>query len=91
MNKFAAAFALADLSLTPVAASAADRIDTGITAGKMLYSADGKRLATIYRVDRDGTVQVILNGKMVTVPADTVSLANGKIQTSLNKSQVGNR
>ena len=91
MNKFAAAIALAALSLAPVAANAADRIDTGISAGKMLYSAEGKRLAPIYRVDRDGTVQVILNGKMVTVPGHTVSLAKGKIQTSLNKSQLANR
>ena len=85
MKKFAAALALAALTLAPAVAAAADE---AIIEGKMLYTADGKRLAPIDRVKPDGAVQIILNGKMVTVPGDTVSVAEGKIQTKLAKPQL---
>jgi hypothetical protein len=55
--------------------------------GKMLVTADGSRLAPVYRVASDG-LQIILDGRMVTVPANTVTLVNGKPTTSLSKGQV---
>jgi len=55
--------------------------------GKMLMSSDGARLATVYRV-ADGGVQIILDGRMVAVPASTVTIAGGKVTTSLTKGQV---
>ena len=53
--------------------------------GKMLYTASGDRLAAIYRVAADGNAQIILNGKMVNVPASSLTAADGKLTTSLSK------
>lgn len=76
--------AAAALAVSPAMAQGGD----GATKGKMLYSTDGKRVAVIYRVDSTGAVQVILEGKLVTVPASTISVQDGKAQTSLTKSQL---
>jgi len=56
--------------------------------GKMLVSADGTRLGAVYRVSADGSVQVIIDGKMVTVPAAKLASADGKLTTSFSKSEV---
>ena len=56
--------------------------------GSMLTSANGSRLGTVYRVGADGSAQLIIDGKMVTVPAATLSVTGGKLTTSLTKSQV---
>lgn len=59
-----------------------------VNRGTMLYSANGGRIASIYRVTEDGSPQVILNGRLITVPAATLSEQNGKITTSLSKRDV---
>jgi hypothetical protein len=56
--------------------------------GKMLVAANGARLGAIYRVIADGSAQLIIDGRMVTVPASTLSSVEGKLTTSLTKSQV---
>lgn len=56
--------------------------------GKMLVDASGTRLAPVYRVASDGSAQIVFEGRMVTVPASTLSLANGKLTTSLAKTDV---
>lgn len=56
--------------------------------GKMLFAANGGRLGSIYRVGDDGSVQLILDGKMKTVPGNTLSMADGKLTTSLSKAEV---
>ena len=56
--------------------------------GKMLIAANGARLGSVYRVGPDGSAQIIIDGRMVTVPANTITLANGKLTTSLTKSEV---
>ena len=87
------AFAALILATVATPVIAADAVQTAPTSavtaqkGKMLVSADGARLATIYRVTANG-VQVIVDGRMITVPSDTVSAVDGKFQTSLSKSQV---
>lgn len=103
MNKFAPlAFAatLATFALLPVAVHATEASQTvkaaveatapaaSVTAGKMIYGANGQRIAAIYRVTDSGLVQVILDGKLVTVPNATISEANGKIVTSKTKSEL---
>jgi hypothetical protein len=81
------------LTLAPAtAAYAADAPATPITSvvptkGKMLIAADGARLAPIYRVASDGP-QVILDGRMVTVPSNTLAVVDGKLETTLTKAQV---
>lgn len=56
--------------------------------GSMLISANGSRLAQVYRVGADGSAQIIIDGKLVTVPASSLSLSGGKLTTSLTKAQV---
>lgn len=56
--------------------------------GKMLVAANGARLGAVYRVGADGAAQIIIDGKLVTVPANTLSVSNGKLTTSLTKSEV---
>jgi hypothetical protein len=56
--------------------------------GKMLVSADGGRLGVVSRLSSDGGAQVILDGRLITVPASTLSVVDGKLTTSLSKTQV---
>ena len=101
MNKFAPLAFVATLtlfSIAPVAlhaeASQSVRAATeasapvSVTAGKTLFSATGSRIAAVYRVDSQGRVQVILDGKLITVPASTLSEVNGKVTTSLTKAEL---
>ncbi|MCT2398773.1 hypothetical protein [Novosphingobium mangrovi (ex Huang et al. 2023)] len=61
-----------------------------INAGMMLYSSAGYRVAPIYRVTADGSPQLILNGRLVTVPASSLSVVDGKVTTALTKSEIAN-
>jgi hypothetical protein len=56
--------------------------------GSMLVAANGARLAPVYRVGADGSAQIIIEGKMVTIPATTLSMAGGRLTTSLTKNEV---
>lgn len=56
--------------------------------GKMLYATNGGRLGSVYRVAGDGSVQLILDGGMRTVPAHTLAMVDGKLTTSLSKAEV---
>ena len=60
----------------------------GVEKGKMLVASNGARLGVVYRVGADGAAQVIIDGKMVSIPANTLSNVNGKLTTSLSKSEV---
>ncbi|GGA37583.1 hypothetical protein [Sphingomonas psychrolutea] len=80
MNKIAFFAVLAALVSAPLAAQSG-----GIVAGKPLYASDGKRIGIVYRVTSDGTAQLIINGKLVSIPAASITAADGKFQTSLTK------
>jgi hypothetical protein len=83
--------AFADVFNTSTAsASAPEGTATPVSAvkGSMLISANGSRLGQVYRVVTDGSAQIIIDGKLVTVPATTLSMSGGKLTTSLTKSQV---
>jgi hypothetical protein len=56
--------------------------------GKTLIAANGARLGQIYRVQPDGSAQLILEGSMVTVPASTLSLVDGQLKTSMTKNDL---
>ena len=79
--------------ILPAAAQAAPDASAAQAApvaekGKMLVAANGARLGAVYRVGPDGSAQIIIDGKLVTVPANTISIADGKLTTSLTKSEV---
>lgn len=101
MNKFASVALVATLvtfSVAPAAVYAAETSQTvreateaqpvSVRAGNMIYGGNGQRLAAAYRVTSEGTVQVILNGKLVNIPSNTLSLVNGKVTTSLTKADL---
>jgi hypothetical protein len=59
-----------------------------VMKGAMLFSADGSRLGAVYRVTNDGSAQIIIDAKIVTVPVATISTKEGKLITTLKKAQV---
>jgi hypothetical protein len=61
------------------------------TTGKMLYGPDGLRIASIYRATANGDAQLIINSRLTTIPASTLSIADGKLVTSLTKSEITRR
>jgi hypothetical protein len=56
--------------------------------GKMLIAANGARLGLVYRIGADGSAQIFIDGKLVSIPVATLSEANGRLTTSLSKSEV---
>lgn len=91
MNKIvslALAASLTAVAVLPVAGHAAEAAPASAAAGKMLYGAEGSRVAAIYRVTQSGQVQIILEGKLVTVPAASLSEADGKLVTKLSKAEL---
>jgi hypothetical protein len=75
-------------ALSMVSAEAGAEGSAVATKGTMLFAADGGRLGPVYRVTSDGAAQLIIDGKMVSVPASTISTKDGKLTTSLKKSEV---
>ena len=76
---------LAFASLSAVAQEAASTV---AAEGKMLLASNGARLGTVYRVIADGSAQLIIDGRMVTIPANTLSVTDGKLMTNLTKADV---
>lgn len=97
MKKFALILAFAALApAAPVlAADVAVPVKAPASAapvvGKMLYSTGGKKLAAVYKLDAGNAPQILLDGKLVTVPADTLSEVDGRIETSLTKKDLMTR
>ena len=56
--------------------------------GKPLFSADGRSLGVIYKVLPDRSVKLIMDGKMVAVPAASLHQDHGTITTSLTLKEV---
>ena len=79
---FVAVTAAAQGRLSPATVGAAG------SKGKMLVAANGARLGPVYRVGADGAAQIFIDGKLVSIPSATLSEANGRLTTSLSKSEV---
>ncbi|HMK84476.1 MAG TPA: hypothetical protein VK437_00840 [Steroidobacteraceae bacterium] len=84
------AFALAGLSAAAHDLSAsADAAGSSLaTKGKMLITSNGARLGQVYRVGADGSAQMIIDGRLISVPASTLSNVDGRLTTRLSKSEV---
>ena len=59
-----------------------------VEVGKPIYSADGQKLGAVYKLAKDGAPQVIVSGKLVTVPAASVSMSGDRIVTSLTRKDI---
>jgi hypothetical protein len=68
--------------------AAAQSTNNAAEKGKTVVSSNGSRLGTVYRVGPDGSAQIIIDGKLVTIPASTLTTVDGKLTTSLSKSEV---
>ena len=73
---------------SPASSSEGTPAAAAFARGKMLVAADGARLAPVYRVAPDGSAQIIIEWKVVTIPASTLSMAGGRLTTTLTKSEV---
>lgn len=82
----ASAAAISAVPAVAVAQDAAAAVQA--QRGSMLYTADGKRVANVYRVTDAGDAQLIYRGKMVTVAASTLSDVSGKLTTSLTADEL---
>lgn len=90
MNKFVPVALLATVTLfalTPVALRA-EEATVSASAGQAMYGPKGKRVAAVYRVTSEGAVQIILDGKLITVPNSTLSEVDGKLTTTLTRSEL---
>jgi len=65
-----------------------DAVSAVVAKGTLVVAADGARLGTVYRVGSDGAVQMIIGGKMITVPASTLSSVDGRLVTNLSKNEL---
>jgi hypothetical protein len=88
--RFAAfALALATVAAPALASDLPSAAPVVAHEGDMLRDANNVRLSAVDTVNKDGSVGIIYNGHVVTVPASSLSMANGKLVTSLTKAQVG--
>lgn len=82
-------FALSLSLAIPVAAAFAEApVVEGVVKGRNLYDMEGRKLGKINRVMDSGSIQVIHDGRVVLVPAETLSSAEGKARTSLTKADL---
>jgi len=90
MKKFAIVLGALALSagFVPATAMAQDAAQVEVKRGSMVYTADGKRIGNVYRVSAEGDAQIIYRGKMISIPASTLSLDGKKVSTSLSLDEV---
>jgi len=92
MKKFGLIVALSTLLSGAVLIDAAIAAEPSALAkvlvGKLLYDADGKKLAPIYKLDPNGVPQILLDGKIITVPMSTLTEVDGKFTTKLTKREL---
>jgi opacity protein-like surface antigen len=89
MKKFVVAALIAAVATPAVAADAVAPSKLTVSVSQPLFDKDGKRVGNVYRVASDGSPQLIIDeGRLVTVPATTLTEANGKLTTSLTKRQI---
>ena len=85
--KFALPVSIALAAVAPQVALAqgAATADVAAFAGKTLYGPKGERIAPVYKVTETGVPLLIINGKIVSVPSSSLTVADGKLTTSLTK------
>jgi len=85
---FAVMLVAAVITSVPVMAQDAAPAAAVAAKGEMLYGSNGSRLGAVYKVDAAGAVQLIFEGRMLTIPAKTLSKTDSKLTTSMSKSDL---
>jgi len=90
VKKIVFAILIAACATLPVAVQAVDTAGTvNVRVSQALFDANGKRVGNVYRVTADGSPQLIIDeGRLVTVPAATLSEVDGKLTTKLSKKEI---
>ena len=78
---------LVGLSAVTPAVAQSDR-PVRFNTGEAVYDAEGKRLADVYGVTSSGSAQILLNGRVITIPVSTLSKVNNKLTTTLSRDDV---
>lgn len=89
MNKALSVLFVSMIAYAPMAAQHAAAAGAAVAKeGDMMIDATGGRLGVVDRVDDDGSAEIIIDGRVVTIPASTLTVVNGHLTTSLKKPQV---
>lgn len=54
-----------------------------VKKGQVIYGGNGRRIGKVFRVSPEGDAQVIIGTRLETIPAGTLTEADGKISTTL--------
>lgn len=68
-------------------APAAGALSRAPVEGEVLRDAKARILGKVYKVQPSGGVLAIVNRETVRIPADTLSIVDGKLVTSLTKGE----
>lgn len=94
MTKFSSvAIAVVAMSIatTPVLAEKAAAIPASaveVERKDRLFDATGANVAKVSRVESDGDILVIYKGKVRRIEADTLSMKEGKLMTSMTRTEI---
>lgn len=86
--RIAAILAVMLVAASPALAGDIPASSAAVSKGQMLTSADRARLGSVVRVQDDGSVAIIFDAHLVTIPASTLTMADGKLTTSLSKREI---
>lgn len=67
--------------------AAAPALERAPKQGEVLRDTGGRLIGKVYQAQPSGTVLAIVNGATVRIPADTLSIVDGKLVTTLTKSE----
>jgi len=79
------------LIVAPLPAFAQAPLPTELRVGQTLRGPDNGRIGKIDRVFADGSVRLILDGKLVVIPGNTITAAEGKPVTTLTRRDIASR
>lgn len=89
--RFPFLFAALISAASPVVAQSAAIVATVpvvASRGQTISTADRARLGSVVRVNGDGSVAIIFDSRLLTIPASTLRLENGRLTTSLSRREV---
>ena len=81
-------FAVLAIALATTAAPALAAEAPAAHAGVMLRDANNLRIGRVDEVRADGSVMLIVDSRVVVVPASKLSMDDGKLTTSLTKQDI---